>query len=635
MVLLAVILMTGPMILGAARLWVELPLLVGVALLLFVQGLRLNAKSASGLAPRMDAIDVSVVLFVVYTVSLWLTSPAEYFSRIEAMTVVGYAIIFFTCRYGLARRVYGISLLWLLVALGVGETIFGYYLSNHLNWFPFGTTERLQLHYAPRWLGTYGCPNHYVSLLVMATMATLALACFSKLAWPVRIVLFYLAGMMLIGVLYSGSRGGWIAFVAAIIALVIFGLRNGTVRWWVPVTGSVLLFAAGGVALSLSPDAQARFAEGADTIRTGTLDRYVRVQLAEDALKIAQDHPAFGTGPGTFVFIHPRYQSSTFGFKAVLTHDDYLNCLDDYGLIGFSLAMFFVAAVTFKFFRPLREDHRWQDRVLVATGFAAWSALLIHSFVDFNLHIPANASLLFALTGLALSRLKSEDGIPHWSSLSLAPLGRGLAWGVLILSVIYGAFVAQTAAGDIAYENAFSHALEIPTSESIDAAKDALAYDPTNVQDLAFLGDLYRYKASRQQDMESRIDLGQKALDAYRLALRGNSLDDTIQARMGMTFDVMKRYSEAYFCYKAAATAQPYNGQFWYQLGNHFWQRGMLDKAEQAYLMASQCPHGKEGSDAAIKELRALPEMQDIPVPASGTNPVQPKPEVEEPATTP
>ena len=33
------------------------------------------------------------------------------------------------------------------------------------------------------------------------------------------------------------------------------------------------------------------------------------------------------------------------------------------------------------------------------TRFAAWFALLIHSFVDFNMHIPANARLLFALTG--------------------------------------------------------------------------------------------------------------------------------------------------------------------------------------------------------------------------------------------
>ena len=44
------------------------------------------------------------------------------------------------------------------------------------------------------------------------------------------------------------------------------------------------------------------------------------------------------------------------------------------------------------------------------------------------------------------------------------------------------------------------------------------------------------------------------------------------------------RYPEAFFCYAQAVTAQPYNGQFWYWLGNHYGARGMLEKAEEAYF---------------------------------------------------
>ena len=189
-VLLAVILVTGPLLLGAARLWIELPLLCAAAVLFLIQGLRLMAPPLPGQRRQADAIDITVVLFVIYTVARWLTSPTEYFSRLEVLNVVAYAGIFFTCRYGVARRAYGVALLLLLVALGAFEAGFGYYLSQHLDWFPFGTTERMQLHYAPRWLGTYGSPNHYGSLLVMAIGAALALGSFSKLSWPVRIVLF-------------------------------------------------------------------------------------------------------------------------------------------------------------------------------------------------------------------------------------------------------------------------------------------------------------------------------------------------------------------------------------------------------------------------------------------------------------
>ena len=126
--LLAVILITGPgLILGAARLWIELPLMGAVTLLLVVQGLRLTARPPAGALRRADAIDLAAALFVLYGIVRWLTSPTEYFSRIEAMDVVAYAGVFFTCRYGMANRRCCMALLLLLVGLGAGETIFGYY----------------------------------------------------------------------------------------------------------------------------------------------------------------------------------------------------------------------------------------------------------------------------------------------------------------------------------------------------------------------------------------------------------------------------------------------------------------------------------------------------------------------------
>lgn len=635
--LLAIILMTGPLVLGAARLWIELPLLVGVALLLMLQGFRLAVSPLPGERRQLDAIDLSVILFTLYAIGRWLTSPTEYFSRLEILSVIAYAGIFLTCRYGLRRRGYGVALLLMLSVLGAFETGFGYYLYQHSDWFPFGPTERLQIHYLPRWIGTYGCPNHYGSLLVIAIGAALALGSFSKLSWPMRIVLFYLAGMMMFGVMGSGSRGTWLAFIALVFALLIFGLRHGTVRWWVPVTAAIALVASVIGLFSLSSQVRGRFNETMDIIQSGALDTYVRIELDRDALRIARDYPIFGTGPGTFVFVHPRYQDSTFGYKAVLTHDDYLNCLADYGLIGFILAMFFVIAVTFKYFSPLRSDQRWQDRALVATGFAAWAALLVHSTVDFNLHIPANAMLFFALTGMALGRLKGPEE-PSRSTIPFALLGRWLGWGIVVLSLAYGAEAARTGVSDIIYEQAFNQAEDVPSSESIRNAEAALQYDPINAQDLLFLGDLHRYIASRQTKLEDRVTEGQKALDYYQRALATNKLNDSIEARMGMTFDVMRRYSEAFFCYKSAVMNQPYDGQFWFWLGNHYWQRGLPIKAEQAYLLSEKCPHGFEASFEAEKELRQLRAMQDVPAPAPGTNPLLPTPtppQPVEPPTTP
>jgi O-antigen ligase len=542
--LLAVILMTGPLILGAARLWVELPLLGVVALLLVVQGLRLAAKPPADAQRRADAIDLSVALFVLYAIARWLTSPVEYFSRIEAMEVVACAGVFFACRYGLANRRLGMALVYLLIILGVGETAFGYYLSYHPDWFPFGPAERLQFHLTPRWVGTYESPNHYASLLVMAIGAALAAGSLSKLAWPVRIILIYLSLMMMVGVMYSGSRGGWIALMAAICALVILSIRNGTMPWCVPLTGALALVLVSGFLFSLSPVVRDRLADAKTLILGGQpgihvrahLRAYLRTQMPVDVLRIAHDHPFFGTGPGTFVFVHPHYQDSATASKPELTHDDYLNCLDDYGLVGLGLALFFVAAVTLKFFCPLIVDNRWQDRVLVATGFAAWAALVVHSLFDYNLHIPANALLLFALTALGLGRLHEEKE-KHWSTLSLAPLSRWLGWVVVALSLIYGFQVARTALSNRVYEKALSRQDVVPLRDDIAAAEKALRYDPGNVQALVFLGDSHRGYAALQKETADREREERLALEAYRKALRANPLDRAVELRIVNTPD--------------------------------------------------------------------------------------------------
>jgi hypothetical protein len=639
--LLAVILVTGSCVLGGVRPWIELPILGGVALLLLIQAVRLAAPSPIGSLRQIDAIDLCVVLFALYAVARWLTSPTEFFSRFEALEVIGYAVVFFFCRYGLSQRIYGVALIILLAVLGVGEVAFGYLLHLHSNagdppslWFPFGATEQMHIFWAPRWLGTYGCPNHYASLLVMAAGAALALGCFSRFAWPLRIVFFYSIVILLVGILYSESRGSWLSLVGALAALTLFGLRYGTLRWWIPVAGLTVMVAILGTIFVSSRVVKHRVADMTERIEGGELNKYLRVQLTLDALHIARDYPVFGTGPATYIFMDPRYQGNSLDVRAVFTHDDYLNCLDDYGLVGFALAMFFVFAVTLALWGRIGGDSTWHDRVLVAAGLAAWTALLVHSFLDFNLHIPANAMMLFALTGLALRRSPAEDAPAHWSTISLVSCRRPLSWGLAIFSLLYGAEVVRTALSDIPYEMALGRAEIAPTIQSIRGVEQALAFDSDNAQALTLLGDLHRVRATRAENNDDRMDESQQSVDAYQRALRANPLDDNIRARMGLTYDLMQKYPEAYRCYHAAVTAQPYNGEFWTALGAHFLHRGLLAEAEQAYLTAAKCPYGNIGAMDSARKVRSLLDLDSF-LPPTATDSSLPPPGNEDRATPP
>ena len=634
--LYAAILMVGPCVLGGVRPWIELPILGGVAVLLLLQGLRLLGRGPLGNLRQIDAIDLAVLLFVIYAVSRWLTSPTEYYSRFEALGVVGYATIFFFARYGLPQRSAGIFVLILLVGLGVGEVVFGYLLRQHSNagdpaslWFPFGETEQMQLFWAPRWLGTYGCPNHYACLLVMATGATLVLACFSRFSWPVRIVFFYFTAILLAGIVFSLSRGSWLSLLGVLAALTFIALRAGSIRWWLPVAGlAVMATLLAGIFIT-SKTVRGRAQEVGDILsHGGVFQHYLRVDLTRNALLIAHDHPIFGTGPATYNFVDPRYQSNALAVRAVYTHDDYLNCLDDYGLIGFALAMFFVFAVTLSLCARTRTAPGWRDRVLVGAALTAWAALLVHSFLDFNMHIPANAMLLFALAGMGLRRRADEEAPHHWSTVSLHRLGPAVGWTLIIFSLLEGAEIVRTALSDFPYESAAAQANFVSTAQSIRGVEKALSYDPGNVAALVLLGDLHRVRASRADDPTARMAEAQEALTAYQAAWRGNPLDDSVQARLGLTYNLMQRYSEAFLCFQAATRAQPYNGQFWKALGSFLFERGLLDKAQQAFATAATCPHGNENAAEYADKLRQilslnqfLPPDTNPPAPDAGTEP--------------
>jgi O-antigen ligase len=639
--ILAILLGAGPLILGGARLWSELPVLTGVALLLVLQGVRLAIAPRPETPRTLDALDLGVALFVLYTLARWLTSPIEQVSRIEAMEVTAYAGVFWTCRYGMASRWCCIMLLYLLVLLGVGETIFGYVLSQHSYagepdslWYPFGPAENLHVLCFPRWIGTYESPNHYASLLIMALGAALALGGFSKLSWPTRIVLFYLAAVMMVGLVYSASRGSLVAFLAALVALVAFGIRNGSVRWWVPVLGALVLIVAACGLLTFSHEAKARVFEGETLVAGGKLSHYGRVELAHDALRITRDHPAWGTGPGTFLYVHPHYEAYGFSWGDVLTHNDYLNCLADYGLAGFGLAVFVIALITFRFFSPLWVDNRWQDRVLVATGLAAWAALLVHSWVDYNLHIPGNAMLLFALTGLAMGRINKEAK-RHWSTISLAPLDRGLGWALVVFALAFSVEAARSAAGDITYEHAAARTDSASVTDLIQETQQSLVYDDDAEPALLLLGDLYCERSGFQKNAADKNSDAQQALDAYQKAFRANPLDDVAEASIGRGYDALGRYDDGYPYFKKAVAARPNNAHLWLLAGRHFEQAGDLRKAQEALYQSANSPWDWTPGQHAIYALRARPEMKDQPWPVRGANPFLSPPDSVPPVTAP
>jgi O-antigen ligase len=123
------------------------------------------------------------------------------------------------------------------------------------------------------------------------------------------------------------------------------------------------------------------------------------------ALEIARDYPVFGSGPGTFHTAFTRYRGPDIRAFFDYAHNDYVQILVETGAIGAALAASFalMALVLAVLALSRRRDP-------VARGFAfavvmGISSIALHSMVDFNLQIPANAlafTVLLAYGWIAL-----------------------------------------------------------------------------------------------------------------------------------------------------------------------------------------------------------------------------------------
>src|SRR5260370_8272793 len=80
-------------------------------------------------------------------------------------------------------------------------------------------------------------------------------------------------------------------------------------------------------------------------------------------------------------------------------HNDYFELLANTGLIGGVLGLAFVAVLFWFGYANLRSARSPGGRAFYGSALAACAGILLHSFVDFNLHLPSNALLFLIFAG--------------------------------------------------------------------------------------------------------------------------------------------------------------------------------------------------------------------------------------------
>jgi len=141
---------------------------------------------------------------------------------------------------------------------------------------------------------------------------------------------------------------------------------------------------------------------------TTVLDVQQREEPAMYAIPLVRDYAPFGSGPGTFYVAFPRYRPATVPNFYTQTHNDYVQFASESGVAGLAIIGAFVLAALGA---ALLAQWRRRDPLMRGMSFACImgvTAILIHSWTDFNLQIPANAALFMVLLALGWTALYLE-----------------------------------------------------------------------------------------------------------------------------------------------------------------------------------------------------------------------------------
>jgi O-antigen ligase len=202
----------------------------------------------------------------------------------------------------------------------------------------------------------------------------------------------------IVALVLTASRGGIVALLVE-VGLLVMLMRIRQARFQAATIAAVLLGAL--AVLGWLGAGAALDKIKSSSIQDISADR--RVTMLKGAWRIFLDHPLVGSGLGTMVAVYPKYETLYDGKIVDHVHDDYAEALAETGIAGGLCGLIFILLLFRESKRRLSEEQSGFSRAVHAGGTVACAGMLVHSFLDFNLHIPANGVVFLLQAAIVFS----------------------------------------------------------------------------------------------------------------------------------------------------------------------------------------------------------------------------------------
>jgi O-antigen ligase len=383
---------------GAVEEWAQAVLEVIASILLLVWAIRMFIRKDEQLMVPPEFLPLFAFGLVAFIQLAFHLTASRYFTRVELQLLATYLIVIFLMAQAFLRRAHWRAFVWFLMSLGFAVSIFGVLqhltFNGKLYWFRV-------MRYGGYPFGPYVNRNHFAGFAEMIIPFALVPLVLGKVRRERIFLVALFAVVPMVALFLSASRGGIISFAVQMLILLLLLLVR-RVRSTHVIAGAVVVLAAVlGVSWIGVNQVLARFAG----IQNIEVTAGKRTAMQRDTFRIFLDHPIIGTGLGTLEMVYPPYDSFYDGRVVNHSHNDYLEALAETGILGGLCCLWFLGVLFLNALRGLVNLGTSFASSLNFSGLVACCGILVHSLVDFNLHIPANALLFLVSAHIAAVRL--------------------------------------------------------------------------------------------------------------------------------------------------------------------------------------------------------------------------------------
>lgn len=240
--------------------------------------------------------------------------------------------------------------------------------------------------------GVFGNKNHFAGYMLMVAPLSVGYAMYCRNGAK-KVILSLIASFICASIFLSLSRA---ATVSLLFSLLLMGMlikgkwsdgKKEVILAAIAALGMVFVLIAG-----INPVLH-KFS----FLWQGLWKRLI---VADSFLGMIKDFPLFGIGSGNFSYLFPIYRKFISPVHYYYMHNDHLQLIAETGLLGGFFYFSFLYLILKDIFLKLKVRRDPFVTNMVLGGFCGLMGVIVHSFFEFDFHIPAISFLFWLILGL-------------------------------------------------------------------------------------------------------------------------------------------------------------------------------------------------------------------------------------------